>query len=103
MGWSTRLYKWWYKLCKTFISLCSEWYSLYQPIGDYATKAEVATATNDMLTKTTADSLYEPKNDDLATKTWVGQQGYLTEHQSLDGCVKHSEVYVQNGILYINL
>ena len=94
--------------------------ALYQPTGDYATKTDVSTATNDMatqtwssntfepanadlLTKTSADSLYEPKNDDLATKTWVGQQGYLTEHQSLDECVKHSEVYVQNGILYINL
>ena len=77
--------------------------TLYQPTGDYATKTDVSTATNDMLTKTEASQTYEPKNDDLATKTWVGQQGYLTEHQSLDGCVKHSEVYVQNGILYINL
>lgn len=77
--------------------------TLYQHTGDYATKTDVSTATNDMLTKTEASQTYEPKNDDLATKTWVGQQGYLTEHQSLDGCVKHSEVYVQNGILYINL
>ena len=77
--------------------------TLYQPTGDYATKTDVSTATNDMLTKTEASQTYEPKNVDLATKTWVGQQGYLTEHQSLDGCVKHSEVYVQNGILYINL
>ena len=77
--------------------------TLYQPTGDYATKTDVSTATTDMLTKTEASQTYEPKNADIATKTWVGQQGYLTEHQSLDGCVKHSEVYVQNGILYINL
>ena len=91
--------------------------TLYQPIGDYATKADVSTATNDMatqswasntfepkntdlLTKTNADTLYEPKNDDLATKTWVGQQGYINDDTNY---VKHSEVYVQNGILYINL
>ena len=81
------------------------------------TNTEIATATTDMatqtwasntfepknddiLTKTTADTLYEPKNDDLATKTWVGQQGYLNDDTNY---VKHSEVYVQNGILYINL
>ena len=108
--------------------------TLYQPIGDYATKTDVSTATTDMatqswasntfepknvdlltktnadtlyepknadiLTKTTADTLYEPKNDDIATKTWVGQQGYITDDTNY---VKHSEVYVQNGILYINL
>lgn len=81
------------------------------------TSTEIATATTDMatqtwasntfepknadlLTKTNADTLYEPKNDDLATKTWVGQQGYLSDDTNY---VKHSEVYVQNGILYINL
>ena len=97
------------------------------------TSTEIATATTDMatqtwvssifepknadlLTKTNADTLYEPKNDDIATKTWVGQQGfvdkatgdtywqpkgnYLTDDTNY---VKHSEVYVQNGILYINL
>lgn len=97
------------------------------------TSLEIATATTDMatqnwvsstfepknadlLTKTNADTLYEPKNDDIATKTWVGQQGfvdkatgdtywqpkgnYLTDDTNY---VKHSEVYVQNGILYINL
>ena len=35
-------------------------------LNGYATTGDVQTATNDM-----------------ATKTWVGQQGYLTEHQSL--------------------
>ena len=81
------------------------------------TSSEIATATTDMatqtwvsstfepvnadlLTKTNADTLYEPKNDDIATKTWVGQQGYITDDTNY---VKHSEVYVQNGILYINL
>ena len=81
------------------------------------TSTEIATATTDMatqtwasntfepknadiLTKTNADTLYEPKNDDLATKTWVGQQGYINDDTNY---VKHSEVYVQNGILYINL
>lgn len=81
------------------------------------TSTEIATATTDMatqswasntfepknadlLTKTNADTLYESKNDDLATKTWVGQQGYINDDTNY---VKHSEVYVQNGILYINL
>lgn len=81
------------------------------------TSTEIATATTDMatqtwvsstfepknadlLTKTNADTLYEPKNADIATKTWVGQQGYINDDTNY---VKHSEVYVQNGILYINL
>lgn len=74
--------------------------TLYQPTGDYATKTDVSTETNDMLTKTEASQIYEPKNADLATKTWVGQQGYINDDTNY---VKHSEVYVQNGILYINL
>ena len=54
----------------------------------------------DLLTKTTANTLYEPKNTDLATKTWVGQQGFINDDTNY---VKHSEIYVQNGVLYINL
>ena len=37
-------------------------------LNGYATTGDVQTATNDM-----------------ATKTWVGQQGYLTEHQDISG------------------
>lgn len=37
-------------------------------LNDYATTGDVQTATNDM-----------------ATKTWVGQQGYLTQHQDISG------------------
>lgn len=43
-------------------------------LNGYATTGDVQTATNDM-----------------ATKTWVGQQGYLTEHQSLSNYYTKSE------------
>ena len=43
-------------------------------LNGYATEAYVTAATNDM-----------------ATKTWVGQQGYLTEHQSLSDYYTKSE------------
>ena len=43
-------------------------------LDDYATTGDVQTATADM-----------------ATKTWVGNQGYLTEHQSLSNYYKKSE------------
>lgn len=48
--------------------------SAYTPtdLSDYYTKSE----TNNQISSATAD---------MATKTWVGQQGYLTEHQSLSG------------------
>ena len=42
--------------------------------SDFATTGDVQTATNDM-----------------ATKTWVGNQGYLTEHQSLSNYYTKSE------------
>ena len=93
----------------TTISTTSSWSS-------NKTSSEIATATTDMATQTWVSSTFEPKNDDIATKIWVGQQGfvdkatgdtywqpkgnYLTDDTNY---VKHSEVYVQNGILYINL
>lgn len=43
-------------------------------LNGYATTGDVQTATNDM-----------------ATKTWVGNQGYLTEHQSLSNYYTKSE------------
>ena len=64
------------------------------------TSAEIATSTTDMATQTWVSLTFEPKNTDIATKTWVGQQGYINDDTNY---VKHSEVYVQNGILYINL
>lgn len=54
--------------------------TLYQPIGDYATKDD----TNDMATQTWANQTFEQKNNDLLTKTEAGNTyqpkgSYLTE------------------------
>lgn len=66
-------------------------------LSDYALKSEIPTVptsntafTNDagyitgvdLSNYATVDNL-TAATDDMATKTWVGQQGYLTEHQSL--------------------
>ena len=48
-------------------------------LSNYYTKTE----TNNQISSATAD---------MATKTWVGQQGYLTEHQSLSGYVTDAEM-----------
>lgn len=57
--------------------------SAYTPcdLSNYYTKAE----TNNQISSATAD---------MATMTWVGQQGYLTEHQSLSGYA--TEQWVEN-------
>ena len=44
-------------------------------LDDYATASDVETATNDM-----------------ATKTWVGEQGFLTEHQDISNLATKDEV-----------
>ena len=48
-------------------------------LSDYATKDEVATATNDM-----------------ATQTWVNEQGFLKEHQDISQLATKSEVESAN-------
>lgn len=55
--------------------------SAYTPcdLSNYYTKAE----TNNQISSATAD---------MATTTWVGQQGYLTEHQSLSAYSTTQEV-----------
>lgn len=57
--------------------------SAYTPcdLSNYYTKSE----TNNQISSST---------NDMATMTWVGQQGYLTEHQSLSGYA--TEQWVQN-------
>ena len=57
--------------------------SAYTPcdLSNYYTKSE----TNNQISSSTTD---------MATMTWVGQQGYLTEHQSLSGYA--TEQWVQN-------
>ena len=68
-------------------------------LSDYALKSEIPTVptsntafTNDAGYITGVDlSNYATKDnltaatDDMATKTWVGQQGYLTQHQDISG------------------
>ena len=75
-------------------------------LSNYATKAEIPVVptsntafTNDAGYITGVDlSNYATKDnltaatDDMATKTWVGQQGYLTEHQSLTAYSTTQEV-----------
>lgn len=48
--------------------------------SDFATTGDVQTATNDM-----------------ATKTWVGQQGYLTQHQDISGKLDVSAFNTYSG------
>ena len=56
-------------------------------------------STNDYTNaeKAKVASAVQPSDiSDMATKTWVSEQGYLTEHQSLDGYA--TETYVDDAI-----
>ena len=59
-------------------------------LSNYYTKTE----TNNQISSATAD---------MATKTWVGQQGYLTEHQSLSGYATEQWVLDKHYITGVNL
>ena len=62
--------------------------------------AAITGATQDMATKEWTKGhvslSISAATQDMATKTWVNEQGYLTEHQSLDGYA--TEAYVDSGI-----
>lgn len=66
--------------------------SAYTPcdLSNYYTKAE----TNNQISSATAD---------MATMTWVGQQGYLTEHQSLSGYATEQWVEDKHYITGVDL
>lgn len=66
--------------------------SAYTPcdLSNYYTKSE----TNNQISSATAD---------MATKTWVGQQGYLTEHQSLSGYATQQWVEDKHYITGVDL
>ena len=55
-------------------------YSKTESDNKYALKGDVPT---DVYTKQETDEAISGATQDMATKTWVGEQGYLTEHQSL--------------------
>ena len=55
--------------------------------GNYYTKTEVDTSLEAKANKTEIPSL-----NGYATEQWVGQQGYLTQHQSLDNYYTKSEI-----------
>lgn len=50
----------------------------------YAKKTDVP-VLDDYYTKQEVDSEITGATQDMATKTWVGEQGYLTEHQDISG------------------
>lgn len=65
----------------------------HQDISNLATKAEVEEVEGkipDVSNFATKDEI--PSLDGYATESWVEGKGYLTEHQSLDDCIKKSEV-----------
>lgn len=66
--------------------------SAYTPcdLSNYYTKSE----TNNQISSATAD---------MATMTWVGQQGYLTEHQSLSGYATEQWVEDKHYITGVDL
>ena len=55
--------------------------------GNYYTKTEVNSSL-----ETKADKTEIPSLNGYATEQWVGQQGYLTQHQSLDNYYTKSEI-----------
>ena len=55
--------------------------------GNYYTKSEVNTSLESKANKSEIPSL-----NGYATEQWVGQQGYLTQHQSLDNYYTKSEI-----------
>lgn len=68
----------------------------HQSLDDYATKAELTDyATQADLQIVSAaiptDYLTSSDIDDMATQTWVTEQGYLTAHQSLDDYYNKTE------------
>lgn len=48
--------------------------------------------SSDVYTKSEVDNAISAATDDMATQTWVGEQGYLTEHQSLSAYSTTDEV-----------
>lgn len=90
-------------------------FALKSELTNLATKEELDGKVDDaeivdMLTKTEASNIYQPKGDYLtsipeeyitetelnakgyATETWVGEQGFLTEHQDISNLATKTEV-----------
>ena len=69
--------------------------STYAKIGDipslagYWTSAEtqnaITAATDGLASESYVDASVTSATQDMATETWVGEQGYLTEHQDISG------------------
>ena len=57
----------------------------------YAKKGELP-PLDDYYTKEETDAVVTSATQDMATKTWVGEQGYLTEHQDLSAYAKTTAV-----------
>lgn len=78
---------------KTNWNAKSDFSGSYNDLTDKPTIPTVPTSntafTNDAGYATTGD--VQTATADMATKTWVGQQGYLTEHQSLSNYYTKSE------------
>lgn len=68
---------------------CVEPSSYIENADNYYTKHEVDEKIKEQsgssITEEVVDEKISAATDDMATKTWVGEQGYLTEHQSLSG------------------
>lgn len=72
--------------------------SAYTPtdLSEYWTSAQTTSAidaaTSGKADTTAVTEAISAATDDMATKTWVGEQGYLTEHQSLSAYSTTEEV-----------
>ena len=82
----------------------------YQPVGNYYSASNPdgfinsdaisAMATTGFVADVSGDiTALIPDTSDMATKTWVGEQGYLTEHQSLDGLMSADLLESSGGLI----
>ena len=60
--------------------------------SNYYNKSEIDAALSGKADTTAVTEAISAATDDMATKTWVGEQGYLTEHQSLSAYSTTEEV-----------
>lgn len=60
--------------------------------SNYYTKQEVDASLSGKADTSAVTEAISAATDDMATKTWVGEQGYLTEHQSLSAYSTTEEV-----------
>jgi hypothetical protein len=74
------------------------YYSASNPSGFINSDSISAMATTGFVAGVSADiTAMIPDTSDMATKTWVSSQGYLTAHQSLDGLMSADLLEISNN------